>query len=236
MHPPLCSVADRSSLTSLFPKGCTWFETDLVPACFDLHPREQAETTKMGAKRLKDFRASRYCARKALEQVNISGFPLLPSKDRAPVWPAEISGSITHKGDRCLAVISAKSKITSIGVDIEYNSPLKNTLTKQILTESEIQGTDHDSQDLILAKLIFSIKESIYKCLNPIYNQWIGFKDVTVKLNQSMNNFQVIAENSLHPSISLNAIQGSWLIEKDYIYSSCWLANSSQPLSHLKTQ
>ncbi|MDQ3204730.1 MAG: 4'-phosphopantetheinyl transferase, partial [Pseudomonadota bacterium] len=48
------------------------------------------------AKRQAEFLAGRVCARAALLALEGLDFTPIIGEDRAPVWPAHISGSITH--------------------------------------------------------------------------------------------------------------------------------------------
>src|SRR4030081_3796126 len=50
-------------------------------------------------KRQREFLAGRWCAEKALQCLGAGSTHVAMAKDRAPIWPAGVVGSITHTAD-----------------------------------------------------------------------------------------------------------------------------------------
>jgi len=131
-------------------------------------------------KRKAEFIAGRYCARQALEKLNANSLGNVDiGENRSPIWPLGFVGSITHTHGYASAMVAIQSKVRSVGLDSEQwiSEKTASNVTKQILTEDEI-FTDY--QDLFASHrhyltLVFSAKESIFKCLYPMVKQFFGF-------------------------------------------------------------
>jgi len=182
----------------------------------------------MSEKRLNDFRASRYCSKMALLKLGIRCFPILINQHRAPVWPENIVGSLTHCENQCLAVVARTKDVRSIGVDIERINPIKKELISIICTKAEQRQLDMLNNPTVAAKIMFSIKESIFKCLHPIVEQWIDFKDVSLELNFKELSYQASPIRCLQERIGISSLSGRWDSNNNWIYSSCWLDQQSK--------
>ncbi|WP_044874763.1 4'-phosphopantetheinyl transferase superfamily protein [Pseudomonas sp. LFM046] len=133
------------------------------------------------AKRQSEFLAGRLCARDAL--LALTGSPEVPAlgEDRAPVWPAGITGSISHGHGLATALVARSDQWRGLGLDLE--EPLTATraqrLAKQLLTEPELQrlaGLSPEQQAERIT-LTFSIKESLFKALYPLVGKRFYFQD-----------------------------------------------------------
>lgn len=132
------------------------------------------------AKRQCEFLAGRLCAREALQQL--CGERSVPAvgADGAPHWPAGVVGSITHGGNRAVAVVAPAGQYAGLGLDIEkwLPAPRAERLCAEILTAEELQrGTDRKTELAWLTTLTFSIKESLFKALYPLVRRRFYFHD-----------------------------------------------------------
>jgi enterobactin synthetase component D / holo-[acyl-carrier protein] synthase len=212
-----------SSLASITPPQTAIFFAKMAPEDHVLYPQESALTLKMSDKRLQDFRSSRYCAKNALKKLKIENFPLLCDDTRAPQWPVCVVGSISHCIGMCIVIASKCPQIKGFGVDVELASPLDEDLLKLVCTPEEISALNIMGNPRQLAKLIFSIKESVFKCLFPLFRKWIGFKDVTIALNLANNTYEVSLNHHLDFSNISEKLRGTWLIDNELVYSVCWV-------------
>ena len=128
-------------------------------------------------KRQGEFLAGRLCARAALQQL---GCLALPSShgEHGPRWPAGFCGSISHGKGMVGAICGRSDHWQSLGLDIEAAMalPQAERLAAQILTNTERQRF----AQLPLAELIslgFSLKEALYKALNPLTGRFFYFHD-----------------------------------------------------------
>ncbi|MHC8365800.1 4'-phosphopantetheinyl transferase family protein [Pseudomonas sp. ZT5P21] len=136
------------------------------------------------AKRQAEFLAGRICARAALQQLE--GLNVVPAigEDRAPVWPAHITGSITHSTGRAAAIVAQKNHWRGLGMDLEnlLNLERAERLAGEILTPPELQRMAAGPRDQLamLVTLTFSVKESLFKALYPIVQQRFYFEHAEV--------------------------------------------------------
>ena len=136
------------------------------------------------AKRQAEFLAGRLCARSALQRLD--GLDCIPAigEDRAPVWPAHISGSITHSTGHAAAIVGHKAQWRGLGMDLENLLPLERAerLAGEILTADEMQRMAAGPQEQIAqcVTLTFSAKESLFKALYPIVHKRFYFEHAEV--------------------------------------------------------
>ncbi|MGH8390507.1 MAG: 4'-phosphopantetheinyl transferase family protein [Pseudomonas sp.] len=136
------------------------------------------------AKRQAEFLAGRICARAALQQLEGLSFSPAIGEDRAPVWPAHITGSITHSTGRAAAIVAKKDHWRGLGMDLEnlLNAERAERLAGEILTVPELQRmtAGRREQLALLVTLTFSVKESLFKALYPIVQQRFYFEHAEV--------------------------------------------------------
>ncbi|KPU57257.1 4'-phosphopantetheinyl transferase superfamily protein [Pseudomonas fluorescens] len=136
------------------------------------------------AKRQAEFLAGRVCARAALQRLEGLGYIPAIGEDRAPVWPAHITGSITHSTGRAAAIVANKGHWRGLGMDLEnlLNADRAERLAGEILNPPELQrmtANDHYLRALLVT-LTFSVKESLFKALYPIVQQRFYFEHAEV--------------------------------------------------------
>ncbi len=136
------------------------------------------------AKRQAEFLAGRLCARSALQRLE--GLDFIPAigEDRAPVWPAHISGSITHSTGHAAAIVGHQAQWRGLGMDLENLLPLERAerLAGEILTLDEMQRMAAGPREQIAQRvtLTFSAKESLFKALYPIVRKRFYFEHAEV--------------------------------------------------------
>lgn len=137
-----------------------------------LMPEEDAALTHAVPARRAEFSAGRAAAREAMGRA--LAVPM--GADRAPIWPAGVSGSITHAAGWALAVVGAGL----IGVDLEPDEDLPDEVRDTVLIPAErgVSGRE--------ARLIFSAKECAYKAQYPVTGELFGFEVIAVTLGEGM--------------------------------------------------
>ncbi|MDT9674855.1 4'-phosphopantetheinyl transferase superfamily protein [Pseudomonas sp. JV414] len=136
------------------------------------------------AKRQAEFLAGRVCARAALQQLEGLSFIPAIGEDRAPVWPAHITGSITHSTGRAAAIVANKAHWRGLGMDLEnlLDADRAERLAGEILTGPEMQRMAAGDRDQLAlwVTLTFSVKESLFKALYPIVQKRFYFEHAEV--------------------------------------------------------
>lgn len=117
------------------------------------------------------------CAAEALRRVGGAGAPER-SPDGAPVWPRGIVGSVSHARRVAIAAVARTSVCAALGVDVEpvMSAARAARVHGEIATERERAGWASPERLTVL----FSSKESVYKCLHPVTRVWFDFHDAEI--------------------------------------------------------
>ena len=168
-------------------QGCT-----LVASRFDPQQLTDEDFTNTGVpapnairKRQAEYLSARLCAREALRiQTGQISLPVQQANSRAPSWPPHTCGSLSHSHGISAAIIGESVHWRSLGVDIE--KPIKveraERLSSTILTATEQEHFKHlDPQHAAwYLTYVFSLKESLFKALNPLTGVYFTFQDAQV--------------------------------------------------------
>src|SRR2546425_11570060 len=157
-----------------------------------LLPEEEACLSPRAiAKRRREFTAGRVCARAALGRLGIRGVPLVAGQDRSPVWPPGMVGSLSHCGDYCGVAIARSLEIAGVGFDVERARPLEGRVASIICTPAELRRIESlpDLPPGLWTMIVFSAKESAYKCYHPLMKTFLDFHDVEIDLTPEDSSF-----------------------------------------------
>lgn len=142
-------------------------------------------------KRKAEFRAGRYCAAVVLAQLGYAKSTMIGiGPGREPQWPEGVVGSITHASGYASAVAAKQQLVRGIGIDSEawIDAGTARELGRHILTATEC----HDEQQHLFASprhhltMVFSAKESLYKCLFPLVGSFFGFQSARIIPSQEL--------------------------------------------------
>lgn len=174
---------ESSLFRPLLPAGVALAE--MPPAAADpaaLPPEEQALIERAVDKRRREFAAGRLLARAVLAESRIAAGPLLPDPNRVPLWPEGMVGSITHCNTLCAVAVAPAAGWLGLGLDVEPAEPLEDRLLPMILREAEFARLDALPPALrpIGGRLVFSIKEAVYKAIYPSCRVFLDFQQVEI--------------------------------------------------------
>jgi len=157
----------------------------------ELHPEEEPLVRNAVKKRRREFAAGRSCARKALQTLGFESYPLLSGSHREPLWPPGIIGSLTHCEGYCAAVVARTDRIAGLGVDAEVSEALDPELIRMVCTPAELEWVrgNRPPQHGDWPKIIFSAKESVYKCLFPFVRRVLDYREVEIEFHPPMGRF-----------------------------------------------
>lgn len=171
-------------IEALFPEGVVTAEStgDLTDEA--LRPEEAAGLGRAVEKRRREFAAGRACAHRALARLGIAAAALPIGPDRLPAWPPDVVGSITHCAGYRGVAVARRGAIAGLGLDAEVGTELEPSLVPFVCLPQEIEAlralpglTPGEG-----AKLVFSAKESAYKCYFPLVHHFLEFHDVEIVL------------------------------------------------------
>lgn len=191
-----------------------------------LWPEEEGGTGRMGDKRRREFVAGRTCARRALRQLGRGDAPVLAGPRRQPLWPAGVVGSITHTDTYCAAAVAWQRDITALGIDAETRTALGRDLEPLVCRDAELRWCHHAEENSgLAAKLLFSIKESIFKAAFPLTGKGLGFLDVEVTIHVDTRRFAVVdAGPSAGEGRLLEMLEGRFELFGDHLVTAAWLS------------
>ncbi|MGV8921311.1 MAG: 4'-phosphopantetheinyl transferase family protein [Pseudomonas sp.] len=133
------------------------------------------------AKRQAEFLAGRLCAREAMLQLDGRRYVPDIGEDRAPIWPVDICGSITHSHGWAAAIVGQRQQWRGLGMDMEnlLDHDRARRLAAEILTPDELQRMAAAAEEQIglWVTLTFSLKESLFKALFPLVQKRFYFED-----------------------------------------------------------
>ena len=92
------------------------------------------------------------------------------------------------------AAVAHEREYASVGLDIEDREPITAEMWRRIANGDELewveQGRHEDAG--VRAKLLFSAKESVYKCHYPLFGSFLDFSDVRVQFDEGCRSFQAL--------------------------------------------
>lgn len=199
------------------------FNTDKYHVDFfgELGIRLPNEIGRSVPKRQSEFLAGRYAAKMVLSKINHRDSYIAIGENRAPVWPEQLLGAISHSGNRAVCVITNKAINQYLGVDIEcwLTREAAYELSKSIATEEESQFLEAQALPIERGVTIaFSAKESLFKALYPKVKAYFGFEvAVLTELNMSTQSF----------SLELVETLGDGIYEKGQVFKGVFICRSN---------
>lgn len=196
--------------SGILPPAVVVVDTRTDAADASLFPEEAAVIARAVDERRREFTTVRACARIALARLGAPAVPILPGLERAPTWPAGIVGSLTHCIGYRAAAVAWADQVVTVGIDAEVHAPLPAGVLELIAGPEERDALG----DLTTVRpavcwdrVLFSVKEAIYKAWFPVARAWLGFDDARVILDPDAGTF------SAHLLVSRPGIGGGSLAE-----------------------
>lgn len=172
--------------------------------------------------RVEQFTAGRVCSRLALSRFGVaSTTPILRGEDRAPIWPKGYVGSITHTDTWCAAAVARDDVMRAIGIDLEPATPLKEALWRRVCTRAERERLRELPNSGLMGKILFSAKESVYKCQYTLTAQFLGFQAVEVEVGDGL--FRAVFQQGVGEFQPGDVMEGKYLVEDGLVASACEL-------------
>ncbi len=175
-----------------------------------LAPGETAALAGAVPGRAREFAAGRAAARRAMREIGLAQGPVPAGVDRAPIWPEGVVGSIAHSAQHCVAAVAAAGAWASVGVDVEPDAALEETLWESVLRPEELAWLGARPADWRgrLARLIFSAKEAAYKCQYPLTRTLLDFDALAIGIEPGA--FVATFRLSVAPFAAGVTLAGRW--------------------------
>jgi 4'-phosphopantetheinyl transferase EntD len=208
-------------IEALFPNGVTVVTATQAMQHAPLHPLEAQATGRMAEKRLREFKLGRACVREGLAHLGVREFPFLNDEDRAPIWPPDIVGSLTHCRELCAAAMARRGRIQGLGLDAESLRDLEPAIVERIASPEErahlarLPARRHAGGWPLL---VFSAKEAFYKCYYPLARTFLAFGDAEVEFDAEGACFTARLLRDDAPSAAgTRSFQGRFVVSDTYI-------------------
>ncbi len=182
----------------------------------ELFPEEVEALGNAVEKRRLEFVTARACAREALSRLGLPAQPIPTGSRGEPVWPAGVVGSITHCAGYRACAVGRVSELLTIGVDAEIDDSLPDGVLADIALPEErqwIAAAAAAAPAISWDRLLFSIKESIYKAWFPLTRSWLGFEDAVVSIDRARGTFsaELLVPGPSLGGRRLDGFAGRWL-------------------------
>lgn len=142
-----------------------------------LAPSEAALMSNAGNDRRRASGCARALARELLTSLGRPNAEILRRPDGAPVWPLGVVGSLAHDNTVAAAVIASSAEFGGIGIDVEPAEALEEETIAVIASPLERQRFGRRPTD---PKVLFSIKEAVFKAVHPADRIFLEFDQVIV--------------------------------------------------------
>jgi 4'-phosphopantetheinyl transferase EntD len=125
--------------------------------------------------------AARAIARDLLAEAGCRGSAeLIPQRPNGPDWPPSFLGSLSHDAEFAAAAVAPQDAMRGLGIDVEPVEPLPSDIYRLVVTQREDVMI---ASDLLSARLLFVIKEAVYKATHPLDRIFLEHHDVEVNLD-----------------------------------------------------
>jgi 4'-phosphopantetheinyl transferase EntD len=119
----------------------------------------------------------------------------------------------------------------TIGIDAEPNKRLPDGVLDTIASVEELewlQSCMHDASTVCWDRLLFSIKEAVYKAWFPLASRKLGFEDASIVIDRSHKEFSAqlqIAGCALE-GIEPSSFSGRWLVHGGLVVTAVALSKT----------
>ena len=208
--------------TDLFPDSAQFCSIRVAPQSTDLtnfhglHPLDKALVAHAVDIRKSEFGDARWCAHQALKKLGRdTDSPILRGERGMPLWPASVSGSLTHTDGFRAAVVAPRLLVRSMGLDAEVAAELPEGVLGSIARPSELPQLERlkDGGVACAERLLFCAKEATYKAWFPLTHRWLGFEQAEIDIREDGGFVSYLL---VRPT-PVPFIEGRWIIRDGFI-------------------
>ena len=139
------------------------------------------------SQRKSEYASGRRVAHEALKLL--SGKPAAVTREgRMPAWPAGYRGSISHSREFAIAMVASTRRCQAIGLDVVQKNAVSAKVGARIMLAEELLPP-WGLIDTDWRAIVFGAKESVYKAVYPEIGEFLEFRDVEIKMNESDRSF-----------------------------------------------
>jgi enterobactin synthetase component D len=180
-------------------------------------------------KRRVDFLLGRHCARHAVTHL-LGDLPddIGVGAHNAPVWPPGLVGSITHTDGFVSAAVTRSSFARAIGIDSEriLTSQTTAEISSLVAAFDERPAPGSSIPAELHYTILFSAKESVFKCLFPLVGRMFFFEEAAVRLSTEEATFRATILTDLGPTVPAGfAMVGRYVVSPPFVHTGVLVPN-----------
>lgn len=199
-----------------------------------LHPQERKLICNAVDRRQQEFADGRWCAHQALVKLGVdldrARAPIGRGPHGMPLFPQGVAGSITHTTGEAWAYRAAIVRALpagvplSVGVDAEPAKPLPAGILERIASGAEqslVLG------DPVAARVLFSIKETVFKVCFPLSRVFLEFDQAEVEILDSAGHGGGVGRWQARVTgvPGIESVSGRWSIRQGVIVTTGWASS-----------
>lgn len=170
-----------------------------------LSPEERAHADALAPLRRVSWIGGRTALHHAARHLGMQLGTVLSTPRGAPALPPGITASISHKPRIALA-LAERSASDTVGVDLEELDRPRPKIARLVLRAEEIAHVETLPQAQRWRAIVtaFSLKESVFKAIDPHVQRYVGFHEARV---------QVLGDHQATVVLSLKGQEGPFEID-----------------------
>jgi enterobactin synthetase component D / holo-[acyl-carrier protein] synthase len=219
-------------IEELLPPPVVAVESFVDPPEATLFPAEEAVIARAVDKRRREFTTARLCARTALARIGVPPAPILPGEWGAPGWPAGVVGSMTHCAGYRAAAVARATDVATIGLDAEPHEPMPTGVLPTVASPAEQAALAELSARGAVCwdRLLFSIKESVYKAWFPLCRRWLDFTEAEVTIQPDGTfSARLLVPGPVVAGVKLTGFTGRWLARDGLVVTAIAVLADGRP-------
>lgn len=194
----------------------------------ELFDEERIAIASASQLRRNTFSSGRSCARAVMHSAGLPACALPRNDDGSVQWPHGLLGSISHTNDWAVAAVAVSSmcEAQNIGIDLERIKSLDDGVLRLIATPSEREELKAASSPTWHSTALFSLKESLYKCLARDFGQFIEFHDAEITEIASGRPILKLKRDELARRFPESSLELRMAVTPWHVFSLVWQRSS----------
>ncbi|CAO3457496.1 hypothetical protein [Azospirillum argentinense] len=157
-----------------------------------LHPDEAAAVARAVPRRRMEFATGRWLSRRGLRELGLPDTAIAVGPLHNPVWPAAVTGTITHDGEVCAVALARRPApaIAGIGIDLVHlprcERQMRDLLPVFSTGPAELEAAAAFGLSVAPEVVLFSLKESVIKAISARIGDFIDPRAIDIRWRQGI--------------------------------------------------
>jgi 4'-phosphopantetheinyl transferase EntD len=182
---------------------------------------EAAVVSDASRERRREFATARHCAHQALLAIGEPVAAIGRDEVGAPRWPAGVVGSITHCAGYRAAAVGRSGELAGIGIDAERHDALPADALELVAAYRErvhLRALNDADPNVHWDRVLFCVKEAVYKAWFPLARRWLEFTDVSARLRRDGTfSARLRVKAPFAAGLDPRSFGGRWIVSRGLI-------------------